>query len=395
MSYPEIKLKREADRRLRPGHLWVYANEIDGKPAQLGLAPGSLVSVRAADGSLYGVGHFNPNALIAIRLLSRRERSIDAAFYGERLRAALALRERLGYAQHGRLLHGESDGVPGLVLDRYGEVLVGQLNTAGLDAQREAIAEAIGEVLQPAALVWRNDASVRELEGLSRGSEVAFGSLPEAVYADEAGLRFRIDPLAGQKTGWFYDQRDNRLAFRRLLPGAKVLDVFSYAGGWSVHALAAGARSVLSVDASAKALAEAADNAALNGHGGAWEERQGDAFEVLRELKAAGESFDAVVVDPPAFIKRRKDYDEGLLAYRRINEAAMRLLRPGGWLASCSCSHHLPTEALVEVVARGARRAQLELRIIAMLGQSADHPIHPAMPETAYLKGLIAEATPT
>jgi len=278
------------------------------------------------------------------------------------------------------------------VLDRYGETLVGQIATAGMEALRPAIEAAIDAVLAPANLVWKNDGGARALEQLPAEIVCARGVLPEALQVSEGELQFSA-PLAGaQKTGWFYDQSANRELFRRLLwPGVRVLDVCSYLGAWSITALRSGAREAWCVDSSAAALEGAAANAARNGV--ALRTLRGDAFDVLEQLHAAGERFDVVVLDPPAFIKRRKDLPRGQAAYRKLNQLAMRLLTPDALLVSCSCSYHLGADELAGLIQTAARHGNREVQILAAGGQACDHPVHPAIPESRYLKAFFCRVT--
>lgn len=387
-----LRLKPDADRRLRSGHAWVYANEFDGKLGALGLQPGQLVELVSARQISLGVAYVNPNVLIAARLLQTPADGFElSTWLRTRIASACALRQRLGCAEFGRLVFGESDGLPGLVVDRYGPVLSVQLGTAGMEAMRDAVVAALRELPGVESLVWRNDAAGRELEGLPREVTVGFGTAPEPIWIEENGARFGISPLTGQKTGWFYDQRDNRAALMPFVRGARVLDLFSYGGGWGVCAAKHGAKSALCVDSSAAALASVAGNALASGVGALVTTLQDDAFDACKTLRDRAERFDIVVVDPPAFIKRKKDAEQGALAYRRINEAALRLAIDGGLIVSCSCSHHFEAAALLDAMNRAARALGVHLRILRRLGQSADHPIQPAMPETQYLKGFIAE----
>lgn len=387
-----LRLKPDADRRLRLGHLWVYANEFDGKLGALGLTPGECVELVSAKSQSLGVAYVNPNVLIAGRLLSTPADGFDAdAWLRRRIGSALSLRARLGVVEYGRLIYGESDGLPGLVVDRYGPVLSVQLGTAGMDMLKAQISAVLQTIPGVTALVWRNDAAGRELEGLERESFVAWGEVTEPVWIEENGARFGIAPLSGQKTGWFYDQRDNRAALMPFVGGARVLDLFSFGGGWGVCAAVHGAASALCVDSSASALASVERNAQASGVSAKLTILKDDAFDACKSLRDQSRRFDVVVVDPPAFIKRKKDAEQGALAYRRINEAALRLVADGGLIVSCSCSHHFSAEGLLDALNRSGRSLGMHLRVIRRLAQSADHPIHPAMPETEYLKGFIAE----
>ncbi|MEP7312558.1 MAG: class I SAM-dependent rRNA methyltransferase [Pseudomonadota bacterium] len=389
-----LKLKRNEDRRLRAGHVWIFSNEVDNSAQPLTqLAAGSVVRVVNNRDQFIGYACVNPHALICARLLSRDEgEPVDHALFVRRLRGALALRQRLSKADYGRLVFGESDGLPGLVLDRYGDLLVGQIATLGMEVLRPQLEAAIAEVVAPQTLVWKNDTSARDLESLPRTLEVAKGVLPDSVEVLEQGLRFRAPLAAGQKTGWFYDQTDNRERLRRhVVKGARVLDVCSYVGAWALTALRQGAGSAMCVDSSQAALDAATANASANGL--AVQTLRGDAFDALAALHEQGAQFDLVIVDPPAFIKRRKDLPQGEAAYRKLNLLAMRLLADDGMLVSCSCSWHLPQEALPAIIASAASHAGRTAQILEFGGQSADHPVHPALPETRYLKTVFCRVT--
>ncbi|HSU15951.1 class I SAM-dependent rRNA methyltransferase [Longimicrobium sp.] len=389
MSLPPLRLRKNEDRRLRAGHLWVFSNEIDVERTPLpGFEPGEMVEVQDARGAPLGVGYVNPRSLIAARLVSRdRDARLDRALLKRRLARALSLREMLFDRPFYRLAYGESDGVPGLVADRFGDHVVVQLTTAGMERAKDDVVQALRDTLQPAGILFRNDSSGRALEGLDTYVETAFGEVPAAVPLEENGVRFEA-PVAGQKTGWFYDHRMNRARLMAYARGRRVLDVFSYIGGWGVQAAAAGAEHVVCVDASAEALEHVARNAALNGAAERVSTRKGDAFDVLRMMAAEGEKFDVVVLDPPAFIKRRKDQKAGEEAYRRVNQLALEVLRQDGILVSASCSYHLPREALQDAMLRAARNRGRSLQIVEQGHQGPDHPVHPAIPETAYLKAF-------
>lgn len=392
-SHPvDLVVHKSALTRLRSGHLWIYGNELATPPARLGLGPGAAVRVFGPRGEPIGRGYFNPHTLIAVRLLSADvDARIDADWFATRIDAAWQLRRRLGRGDFGRIVYGEADGLPGLVVDRYGAHAVGQIGTAGMEIHREVIAEVLRAQLGLHGLLWKNTTASRALEGLPSETVLGFGQVPEVIQVPEAGVRFEVPLGAGQKTGWFYDQRDNRSRILPLLAGRRVLDLYCYLGGWGLGALAQGAAEAVLVDASERALEHARRTAERHGWDGRVQLHAGDAVETLQRLARAGERFAAVIVDPPAFIKRRKDLAEGTQAYRRVNEWALRLLEPGGLLVSCSCSHHYGAEALLDGVARAAVKQGRVLRILAELGQSADHPLHPAMPETRYLKGVLAE----
>lgn len=393
VEYPALALKKGEDARLRAGHCWVFSNEIDTRKTPLtAFTPGDhAVVVDHADRPI-GLAYVNPNALIAARLVGRGLRhAFDQSLIVHRLKVALGLRDRLYDRPFYRLVYGESDGLPGLVVDRYGDVLVGQIGTVGMEKMHDAIGAALVKVLKPRALVWKNAGNVRKLEALPEAIEVAHGTLGDTpVLAEEGGLSFEVDPIGGQKTGWFYDQRANRDLLGPYVDGARVLDVFSYVGAWGLRAAAFGAAEVSCVDVSAPAIAAIEANARRNGLSERVRTLQGDAFEVLKSLRQQREQFDLVIVDPPAFVKRRKDFAEGRLAYRRINEAAMQLLGRDGILVSCSCSWHMPRSALLEAINQGARHLDRQVQILAQLQQAPDHPVVPAIAETDYLKGFIA-----
>ncbi|HEU0298430.1 MAG TPA: class I SAM-dependent rRNA methyltransferase [Longimicrobium sp.] len=391
MSLPPLRLRKNEDRRLRAGHLWVFSNEVDVSATPLtAFEPGAMAEVQDARGAPLGTAYVNPRSLIAARLVSRqRNRPLDGDLLRRRLARALALRDGLFDRPFYRLAFGEGDGLPGLVVDRFGSVLVAQVTTAGMERVVEPIVQALRETVQPTGILLRNDTSGRALEGLESYVRTAFGEVPEVLEVEENGVRFHA-PVTGQKTGWFYDHRMNRARMAAYVRGRRVLDVFSYVGGWGVQAAAAGAEQVTCVDASAPALEFAVRSAELNGVADRVLTRRADAFDALMRLGADGERFGMVVLDPPAFIKRKKDAKAGEEAYRRANQLAMELLEPDGILVSASCSYHLPREGLQDAMLRASRRLGRELQILEEGHQGPDHPVHPAIPETAYLKAFIA-----
>lgn len=390
MSLPTLRLKPSGDRRLRAGHCWIYSNEIDTAVNDLrGFEPGSQAVVESHRGKALGVAYVNPHTLIAARLVSGdAARGLDAALLRERLARALAWRERLYDAPYYRLVHGEGDGLPGLVVDRFGPTLVVQMSTAGMDRIADDIVSVLDEVADPEAIILRNDVTMRELEGLEQYVRVAHGDPGEELEIVENGVHFAIPALGGQKTGWYYDHRDNRARLAQWAQGLRVLDVFSYAGAWGIQAAVAGAREVVCVDSSAAAIEMLAANAERNGCVDTVSALQGTAVDALKSLAADGERFDAVVLDPPAFIKRRKDIKAGEAGYRHINELALKVLAPEGLLVSASCSMHLAAERLVDIVRGAAGHQRRFAQLVARGGQAPDHPVHPAIPETDYLKAL-------
>lgn len=387
---PPLRLKKGEDRRLRAGHAWVFSNEIDVAQTPLtGFEPGDAVRIEDHRGAPVGSGYVNPRTLIAARMVSpEADRPLDGALLRERLARALRLRERLFRAPFYRLAFGEGDGLPGLVVDRFGEVLVAQITTAGMERLRTKLVDALAETIRPAAVLLRNDTASRALEGLPAYVEPALGTVPDVVPVEENGVHFQAPLLTGQKTGWFYDHRPNRARLQRYAPGARVLDVFSYIGGWGVQAAVAGAAHVLCVDASAPALEAVDENARLNGVAERVGTVRGDAFEVLRGLRDRADHFDVVVLDPPALIKRKKDWKQGTQAYRRLNQLAARLLTADGILVSASCSYHLSAEALQDAMLRATQDVGRGLQLLEQGHQGADHPVHPALPETRYLKAF-------
>ncbi len=388
---PLVRLLPGRDRRVKAGHPWAFSNEIAMTPAAKAVPPGSPVRLEGDDGVRHGVWHFNPHSLIAARRLSRDPAAaVDAAWLRGRLEGALALRERLFAAPFYRLVHAEADGLPGLVVDRYGDALAVQANTAGMDRLTPALLEALRALLAPRVVVARNDASVRGLEGLAQEVRPLLGDSAEPVRADEGGLGFAVDLLGGQKTGWFFDQRENRDRVSRLSAGATVLDAFSHTGGFGLRCAAAGASRVVLLDRSAHALDLAARTAAENGLAARTETRRAEALEELERMAAAGaERFDVVVADPPAFAKSRRDQPAALKGYAKLARLAAALVAPGGFLFLASCSHHVSAGDFADAAAWGVGRARREGRILFQGGAGPDHPVHPMLPESAYLKAVL------
>ncbi|ALG67133.1 class I SAM-dependent rRNA methyltransferase [Beggiatoa leptomitoformis] len=397
MSLTPIFLRKHADRRLRAGHLWIYSNEVDTVKSPLtSFSAGQAVIIHTADEKPIGTGYINPHSLICVRIVSRDPQiTLSRSLLVHRLNIALSLRERLFKKPFYRLVFGEGDYLSGLIVDRFDDVLVVQITTAGMELVKQEVIEALDKVLQPRAIVLRNDTGSRLLEGLENYVEVVKGTLPKNVFIEENGVKFHVPVLEGQKTGWFYDHRQNRAEFTRYVQGLRVLDVFSYCGAWGIQAAVAGASDVLCVDSSERALTWLKNNAELNGVADRVKTAQGDAFELLRHLRQEGEKFDVIVLDPPAFIKRRKDQKAGEQAYHRINQMATQLLSREGILVSASCSLHLARETLMEVVRSTGRHIDRHVQILGQGHQAADHPIHPAIPETDYLKALFCRILPS
>lgn len=397
MSLPSLRLKANAERRLRAGHLWVYSNEIDVAATPLtAFQAGEQAVLEAAGGKPIGIVALSPHNLICARLISRDTKHVlDKSLLVHRLKVALSLRERLFDKPFYRLVYGDSDLLPGLVVDRFGDVIVAQLASATMERHKDDVLAALLQVLKPAAVLWKNDSSAREAEGLPRYVESAYGDVPEWAVLEENGVKFEAPIVEGQKTGWFYDHRMNRARLAPYVQGKRVLDLFSYIGGWGVQAAVFGASEVICVDASGFALDGVERNAALNGVAEKMACVEGDVFEALKELKAADERFDVIVADPPAFIKRKKDVKNGEAAYRRLNEQAMRLLNKDGILVSASCSMHLVEENLQEILLSSARHLDRHIQLIERGAQGPDHPVHLAIPETRYIKSLTCRILPS
>jgi 23S rRNA (cytosine1962-C5)-methyltransferase len=392
-NHPLLRLLPRQDRRLRAGYPWAFSNEIAFRPEHRVWEPGAPVRLEGDDGWRYGTFAFNPHSLIAARLLDRDPTAeIDVAWVRSRISAAAALRARICDSPFHRLVHAEADRLPGLVIDRFGDVAVVQANAAAMDRLLPEITAAITSVLPLRAVVARNDSVARVHEGLPREVRLLRGDAPD-VEVDEGGVRFPIDPLEGQKTGFFLDQRPNRDRIAALAPGARVLDVFCHTGAFGLRAAAMGASAVTLVDSSAAALARAHAAADRNGLSHQITMQRGDAFDVMAALAAAGESYDIVVCDPPAFAKSRKDADAGLRAYHRMTRLAAPLVAPGGFLFVASCSHHAPLEAFTSQVAAALLRARREARVLFTGGAGPDHPVHPNLPESAYLKAQLLQVT--
>ena len=396
MSLPSLRLKANADRRLRAGHLWVFSNEIDVAVTPLNaFASGDQAILEAAGGKPLGVVAVSPNNLICARLLSRDVKHVlDKSLLVHRINVALSLRERLFDKPYYRLVFGDSDLLPGVVVDRFGDILVVQLASATMEKHKDDVLAALIQVCKPSGILLKNDSAARDAEGLNRYVETAFGLVPEWVALEENGVKFEAPVMQGQKTGWFYDHRMNRARLAPYVKGKRVLDLFSYIGGWGGQAAAFGASDVMCVDASAYALDGVERNAALNGLTDKVACVEGDVFEALKQLKASEERFDVIVADPPAFIKRKKDLKNGEAAYRRLNEQAMRLLNKDGILISASCSMHLPEDDLQNILLTSARHLDRNIQLLERGGQGPDHPVHPAIAETRYIKSITCRLLP-
>lgn len=386
-----LRLKKHEEKRLKSGHQWIYSNEVDTKNTSLKqFQPGEQVLVEDFRGKSLGNAFINPQSLICARLFSRDPAIVlDKSLLVHRLNIALSMRERIYSDQCYRLVYGDSDGLPGLVVDRFQNRVIVQINAVGMAAVRDEIVAAIDQVIKPEAMMICYDKAMAKLEGLEdRQAEVVKGQIPEWVTLKENGIELQAPVIKGQKTGWFFDHRDNRARMKNYVKGKRVLDVFSYVGGWGVQAACFGAAEVICIDSSEYALDGVAMNAEKNKVADRVATLQGDAFQALTELKAAEERFDVVILDPPAFIKRKKDLKKGIAAYRRLNELGMRLLNRDGLLVSASCSMHLGSDELQDQVRAAGRHLDRFVQLLHRGGQGADHPVHPSIPETEYLKAL-------
>ena len=374
-------------RRARIGSPWIFSNEIVMDAAAKALVPGTLVDVKGDDGQDFGSGYFNPKSLIAVRLLSDAcDTTIDRDFFSTRIGRALTLRAAFYDKPFYRLVHAEGDGLPGLVIDRFDDVVTVQIGTAGMEKQLDNIVAALEARLKPKTIILRNDAPSRALEGLDSYVRAAKGE-GARIALEENGCRYYADLAQGQKTGWYYDQRDNRAFIAKLAKGKSVLDAYSYTGGFGLLAAKAGASEVVCLDSSAPALALAEESARANKL--TIQAVKADVFEELERLIAAEEKFDIVVADPPPFVKSKKDLEPGAKAYRKLAKLAAQVTAPGGILLIASCSHNIPLERFAAECAAGVTRNGRTATLIRSAGAGPDHPVHPLLPESAYLKALV------
>lgn len=384
---PSVSLRPKSDKRVASGHPWVFSNEIDGDVKSL--PKGGAVDVFDARGKFLGRGYANPASLIAIRILTRRRKEdIDSPyFFADRFREALSLRAAAYPGRQScRLVFGEADGLAGLIVDRYGDHLSVQLGTLGMEVRRAVIREALETVFSPTSAVLRNDAPTRSLEGLPRGREVWFGEAPESLSFDEAGIRFTMPLLGGQKTGHFFDQYDNKRAAAPFCAGRSVLDVYANTGGWALHALQAGASHATVVDSDEANTERALDNAEANGFADRFDAIAHEGKATLQHMVHMGRRFGVVVLDPPAFAKTRKAVGSALRGYREINTLGITLTEPGGFFFTSSCSFHILEDRFVEEIAVAADTAGRRLKMVYRGSQASDHPVLSRVPETRYLK---------
>ena len=387
--HPRLKLRPGAHKRLKAGHPWVYSNEVEMDAAAKALPPGTVVTLSDAGGQLLATAQFNARTLISARVLAfQPDVAVDQAFIAAKLGAALKLRNRLFDRPYYRLVHAEADGLPGLIIDRFDNAYVIQPNTAGMDVLIDHIAAALRDVGGARTVVVRGDSSARTLEGLDDQVRSVFGAVDGPVKVEENGVTFFADLMSGQKTGWFFDQRDNHAFMAALSRGGTMLDLYTHTGGFALPAAKAGATSVLGIDSSAPSLALAAKAATENGLAGICTFERAEVFPFLESALARKATWDVVIGDPPAFVKSKKDVKAGMQGYRKLARLCAGVTAPGGLLFMASCSHNAQLDEFTASVARGLEDASRTGRIIRTAGASPDHPVHPHLPESAYLKAV-------
>ncbi len=388
LTYPRLRIRNKEELRLQRGHLWAFSNELLDLPKEI--EPGSIVTlVREHSGAPIGNGFYHPHSLIAFRLLTRNvEETIDADFFERHIMQAAARRELLALRRNAyRIVHGESDLLPGLIIDRYADVFACQILSAGFETRKDIAFETLQKLFQPSAIVEKNNSHLRKLEGLPVGDTLVFGTDASTEIHDAAGTRYHVDVLAGQKTGFYLDQMENRTRLRDFIrEGARILDLFANDGGFAINAALAGASSVIAVDESISALERLARNAALNEAQDRIHTVKADCFDYLRESQ---DEFDAIVLDPPALAKSKKDISNAQKGYLALNTHAMRRVGKGGVLVTCSCSHHIDREQFLDIIRDASRKSDRTITILEERGAGIDHPILAAMPETSYLKCFI------
>jgi 23S rRNA (cytosine1962-C5)-methyltransferase len=384
-----LRLHKGKEAAVLSGMPWVYASDIIESSELMLLPAGSLVSIETHKGQFVGTGYFNARSQIACRVLTLQREAVDVAFFKKRLQAALVAREKLVDVPYYRLVHSEPDGLPGLLLDRFGDACVAQVGTAGMEALQPLWLEALEQVIAPKAIVLRNDFASRGLEGLAQGVSVIKGEVPELVEVHENGCIYLADLIRGQKTGWFYDQRDNRRLMAGYAKGKTLVDIYSHSGGFGLLAAKEGASTVTLVDSSALALDIAKQAAARNAVELAF--RQGDAFAVMEQMGKIGERFDIVLADPPAFVKTKKDMAAGLKGYEKVARLAAKLVKENGLLFVASCSHHAQRPHFNKAVQDGVAKAGRTATLLKQTGAAADHPRHPKFPQNEYLKGILLQ----
>ena len=380
----EIKLKAKEERRLKAGHWWVFSNEIDGLDTSI--EPGTLVRVLASDGAQVGIGTFNPHSLIAVRLVQKGEGDLPKDFIFEKLDEAYTRRKEIGVRKYGRMCYGEGDNLPGLVVDRYGDILVVDVLTAGMELLKPQITQALKKIFKPTGIYYKNDSAFRALEGLTNTPEI-IGEVPETVQIEENGVKYIVPLRGGQKTGFYFDQRENRAFLKPYFKDKLVLDLYSYIGSFGLTAALAGAAQVWGCDSSAAAVELAKKNAELNGVSYIAVFHRDDAERLLSAMKKGElpDQPDMVLLDPPAFVKSRKALPQAVGLYVKLVKMALEGLKPGGYLAFSTCSHHVSRELFMDIIRQGVSKAGVQASLIELRGQAKDHPVLIGMPETEYL----------
>ena len=385
-----IKLKKKEEKRILNGHPWIFSNEIENFSSQI--EQGTIVDIEDYRGRFIGRGYFNPRSLISVRLFTTKRENIDEAFFKKRIADAYEYRKNIFPSETSyRMVYSEGDFLPGLIIDKYENIMVIQSLTAGIEKQLNDICNILIEEFKPEAIIAKNDTAIRELEGLKLETKILYGKIAETAAIERNGLKFKVDILSGQKTGFFFDQCENYLRLADIVKGKDVLDCFCYIGGWSLHAARYGAKSVNGIDSSEKAISTAKENASLNGLADKCNFEIADVFEKLRGLNKEGKKFDVVILDPPAFAKSRAKIASAIKGYKEINLQAMQLLRPRGYLITCSCSHHLSQEMFFDLLNVAALDAKRAARLVELRTQARDHPMLLAVKETAYLKCAILQ----
>lgn len=387
----KVYLKKKIAPRIANGHPWIYGNEVDrvaGEPAA-----GDLVEVRYSDGKFAGIGYINPKSQILIRLLTRRPETVDGNFFLRRIQAAWNYRKKIGYTENCRLVFGEADELPALIIDKFNDYFVLQTLSLGMDKWKPAIVNALNEIFAPRGIYERNDVPVRTLEGLEQQKGFLSAPFDTNIIIRENGLKFHVDLENGQKTGYFLDQQDNRRAIQHIVKDAEVLGAFTYTGTFEIHAAHYGAKSVLGIDISEQAVEQANKNAALNGLEKIAHFEAMNAFDVLKDWGKEGRQYDVVMLDPPAFTKSRDSIGKAVTGYKEINLRGMKLLRNGGFLVTSSCTNLVPPDLFLETIHMAAKDARKKIRQVTFNAQAADHPVIWGMDNTNYLKFLIIEVT--
>ncbi|MGB9839011.1 class I SAM-dependent rRNA methyltransferase [Thermovenabulum sp.] len=386
----KVILKGKKNERIEKGHPWVYSTEILSIKGNY--KPGDIVEVYLENGKFLGKGYINPKSQITVRFLTKnKDEEIDREFFKNRIIKALNYRKQLNYGESYRLIYAEADFLPALIVDKFNNTLVIQTLSLGMEKYKNIIVDILVELLSPECVYERNDAPVRELEGLELKKGVLYGELPEKIIIEENGIQYYVDVVEGQKTGFFFDQRENRKAIEPFVKGKEILECFCYTGSFALNAAKYGANNILAYDYSDEAISLARENAKLNGVQDNIKFEVGNAFDILRKFYNDKKKFDVVILDPPAFVKSKKALEGAIRGYKEINLRGMKLLKPGGFLITSSCSHHVKDELFFEILMSAAYDAKVTMRIIEKRSQAKDHPVLAASEETSYLKFYILE----